>query len=197
MHNEFNSKEGSRLLKLARQSILDAFEKKETEQKSSDDQTEKSGQVKRGTFVTLHKKGQLRGCIGNIEACKSVQEGIIDNARSAAFNDSRFSPLTLKEFAETQIEISILTEPEVLEYTDGKDLISKLRPGIDGVTIKKRYQGATFLPQVWKQLRDPDLFLSHLCMKAGFPAKEWETGSLDVSIYQVQSFDEDPSVSED
>ncbi|MCK5837972.1 MAG: AmmeMemoRadiSam system protein A, partial [Desulfobacula sp.] len=140
----------------------------------------------------LHKKGTLRGCIGNIEPAKPIFEGVKDNAKHAAFNDSRFSPLSYEELKETTIEISILTQPQKLDYTDADDLMAKLRPGIDGVMIKKQYQGATFLPQVWQQLKDPGAFLMQLCMKAGLSSDEWKSGNLSVSIYQVQSFEEEP-----
>jgi AmmeMemoRadiSam system protein A len=145
---------------------------------------------KRGTFVTLTSHGNLRGCIGHIIPQESLIEGIRENAINAAFRDPRFSPLTQNEWKDVHIEISILTEPETLSYTDGKDLLDKLRPGVDGVIIKKGFHQSTFLPQVWEQLPDKRAFLNHLCLKAGLDGNAWERGDLEVSTYQVQAFEE-------
>ena len=189
MTEKVSKEDGTLLLKIARENILGKFGK-ENEMLGSL-KTNVSSLVlkeKRGIFVTLHKKGDLRGCIGNIDPTKPILQGVMDNARQAAFNDSRFSPLSYEELKDTLIEVSILTRPEKLDYTDAKDLIAKLQPGIDGVIIKKQYKSATFLPQVWEQLKDPEIFLSHLCHKAGLPRDEWKSSDLNVLAYQVQSF---------
>lgn len=147
-------------------------------------------QQNRGVFVTLHKEGQLRGCIGSLLSSVSIVEGIIDNAMNAAFNDHRFPPVTKEEFALIDLEVSILTEPEALEYIGADELLSKLHPGSDGVIISKDGEGATFLPQVWKQLPDGASFLSHLCQKAGLASDQWRCGDLLVKTYQVLCFAE-------
>ena len=116
--------------------------------------------------------------------------GVRDNARNAAFHDPRFSPLGKRELDALQIEVSVLSEPVPLAYTDADDLLARLRPGIDGVIIKKGSASATFLPQVWEQLPQPEPFLSHLCAKAGLPAEQWRKGDLKVRVYQVQYFEE-------
>ncbi len=143
-----------------------------------------------GTFVTLKIDNQLRGCIGSLSATTPVVEGVRDNALNAAFHDPRFSPLSKTELDAVHLEVSVLTEPIPLDYTDAADLLAKLRPGIDGVIIKKGVASATFLPQVWDQLPQPEPFLSNLCMKAGLPADQWREGDLSVLIYQVQYFEE-------
>lgn len=145
---------------------------------------------KRGTFVTLHLDGRLRGCIGSLEADRPLLQSVRDNAGNAAFNDSRFSPLTADEVDHVHLEVSILTEPETLEHGDSQDLCRKLRPGIDGVIIEKGWAKATFLPQVWDQLPETEQFLSHLCRKAGLAPDEWKKGTLGVKTYQVQYFEE-------
>jgi AmmeMemoRadiSam system protein A len=89
------------------------------------------------------------------------------------------------------IEVSVLSEPILLAYTDADDLLARLRPGIDGVIIKRGFASATFLPQVWDQLPQQEPFLSHLCLKAGLPADQWREGDLEVQVYQVQYFEED------
>ncbi len=148
-------------------------------------------ETKSGTFVTLTLDGQLRGCIGNMSATVSLREGVRQNALNAAFQDPRFGPLTEAELEQVRIEISILTEPEPLTHTGGKDLISKLHPHIDGVIIRKGAYRATFLPQVWEQLPQPDEFLKRLCLKAGLPANTWQSAGLDVQTYQVINFEEE------
>ena len=147
-------------------------------------------QIACGTFVTLKIKGQLRGCIGNLTSNDSVVSGIRRNAINAAFHDPRFAPLSASELDRVEIEISILTEPQPLDYRDGADLLEKLRPHVDGVTIRLGHASATFLPQVWEQLPDPHDFLSHLCMKAGLAADAWKNNRLEVSTYQVEYFEE-------
>jgi AmmeMemoRadiSam system protein A len=186
-------KEGLALLRLARACIAGKFKGKDIKDIEaqifngiSKDFLEK----KRGVFVTLHKKGRLRGCIGNIEPVKTLVQGVRENAVSAAFKDSRFSPLALDELNQIDIEISILTQPEQLAYKGAKELLSSLAPGIDGVILEKDHHRATFLPQVWDQLPEPEEFLAQLCMKAGLSSSEWEKSGLKVYTYQVQSFGE-------
>ena len=145
---------------------------------------------KRGTFVTLKIKGQLRGCMGCLAPSETILEGIQRNAINAAFNDPRFPALSPIELDQAEIDISILTSPLELEYAEGNDLLEKLRPNIDGVIINKGLARATFLPQVWDQLPRTEDFLTHLCRKAGLSPDEWKKGELGVSIYQVQYFHE-------
>ena len=141
--------------------------------------------------MTVTIDGNLRGCIGHIIPRETLIEGIRENALNAAFRDPRFPPLTQEEFDQIELEISVLTLPQELMYTDAKDLLNKLRPGVDGVIIKKGYREATFLPQVWDQLPDKKEFLTHLCLKAGLPPHSWKTEKLVVSTYQVQAFEEE------
>jgi AmmeMemoRadiSam system protein A len=147
--------------------------------------------TKCGTFVTLTIEGQLRGCIGCLDSRDPVVEGVKHNAANAAFHDPRFRPLSRKELDNIRVEVSILTEPEACEYSCSEDLLSKLRPGVDGVIIRCGYASATFLPQVWEQLPDKVEFLTHLCMKAGLPADAWQKNKLEVQLYQVQCFEEE------
>ncbi len=147
-------------------------------------------QARCGTFVTLKIDNQLRGCIGSLSASAPLLEGVCDNALNAALHDPRFSPLGKKELDAVHIEVSVLSEPVALAYTDADDLVARLRPGVDGVIIKSEFASATFLPQVWDQLPQPEPFLSHLCLKAGLPADQWRKGDLEVQVYQVQYFEE-------
>lgn len=192
MQDHVSDQDGKKLLQLARESILKEFSGMAEPCDQLRGQVSKAVLKKnRGIFVSLHKKGKLRGCIGNIEPVKTIFDGIVDNARHAAFKDSRFQPMLKDELSDTQIEISILTKPEPIEYTSEEELISQLRPGVDGVILEQGYHKATFLPQVWEQLQTPEDFLGHLCMKAGLSATEWRLGQLACYRYQVQLFSED------
>jgi AmmeMemoRadiSam system protein A len=144
----------------------------------------------RGCFVTLHKHGNLRGCIGTIEAKRSLVELVEENACNAAFRDPRFSPLMAAELDQIDIEISVLTPPAELDYQGPQDLIAKLRPGIDGVILSKEWYGATFLPQVWEQLPRPEAFLDHLCRKAGLSGDCWKKADIVIKTYQAEYFSE-------
>lgn len=155
------------------------------------DLDDESLQQQCGTFVTLKINGALRGCIGNIEADGTIVDSIERNALSAAFHDHRFKPLKAEELARVEIDISILSSPEPLDYRDGDDLISKLRPLVDGVILRHGRSSATFLPQVWSQLPDPVIFLEHLCQKAGLSPSLWQKEHPDIYIYQVQCCEEE------
>jgi len=143
-----------------------------------------------GTFVTIKKEGQLRGCIGNLLPNGTVWEGVRQNVINAALHDPRFTPLRSDELGQISISISILSRPQPLVYTNGKDLINKLHVDEDGVIIQKGSAQATFLPQVWTQLPDPEKFLEHLCLKAGLAPDAWHQSDLNVFTYQAQYFDE-------
>ncbi|MGD9320218.1 MAG: AmmeMemoRadiSam system protein A [Desulfobacteraceae bacterium] len=187
--DKLTEEEGRCLLSVARQTIQQRLFSSEN-QGLADSQVSPKFSERRGTFVTLTIDGGLRGCIGHIIPQESLLEGIRINAINAAFQDPRFRPLSRKEWERVKIEISILTEPKSLPYSDAEDLLDKLRPGIDGVIIKKGFHQATFLPQVWEQLPDKKEFLTHLCMKAGLEMDAWKNDKLEVSTYQVQAFEE-------
>lgn len=142
--------------------------------------------------MTLTIGKDLRGCIGSLEARESLVDGVKHNAVNAALKDPRFPALTKKELERVHIEVSVLSEPRSLAYTDADDLLHKLRPGIDGVIIRQGFAAATFLPQVWDQLPDKVEFLEHLCMKAGLSPTTWKKSGLEVQTYQVQYFEEGP-----
>ncbi len=142
------------------------------------------------SFVTLTLGGHLRGCIGTLEAYQSLVDDVRDHARQAALEDYRFPPVTVEEVPLLHIEISRLTAPEPLSYERSEDLLKILKPGVDGVILKDGFRRATFLPQVWQQLPDPEEFLSQLCQKMSAPANLWRQKVLDVWIYHVEEFQE-------
>ncbi|MCH2221792.1 MAG: AmmeMemoRadiSam system protein A [Dechloromonas sp.] len=125
------------------------------------------------TFVTLTQQGQLRGCIGSLEAWRPLGVDVRENALAAAFRDPRFPPLVAAELPLTRVEVSLLTPAIALPFTDEADALAQLRPGEDGIIFSCGSRRATFLPQVWEQLPDPALFMAHLKQKAGLPAAYW------------------------
>jgi AmmeMemoRadiSam system protein B/AmmeMemoRadiSam system protein A len=186
--------QGQALLLLARNTLLKRFNRQMSElQKARMENRLEDPPLQEpcGTFVTLKIGGQLRGCIGSLTGTESIIGNVRSNAINAAFHDPRFRALTAEELDRVVIEVSVLTEPKPMDYTDAEDLRAKLRPDIDGVTIRKGSASATFLPQVWQQLPKVDAFLSQLCMKAGLAAEAWRRDRLDVETYQVQCFEED------
>lgn len=122
------------------------------------------------SFVTLQKSGELRGCIGSLTAWRPLWEDVAAHAWNAAFEDPRFSPVKASELSLISLKISILTPPEPLLFDSEVDLLSKLQPGVDGLTIRSGRCQATFLPAVWEQLPEPEDFLVHLKLKAGLRA---------------------------
>ncbi len=134
---------------------------------------------KRGVFVTLTRMGKLRGCVGYIEPTESLIVAVRDNAIAAA-NDSRFINLQVNELPSITIEISILSQPEKVEY-------SEIESG-DGIIIKKGERGATFLPQVWQQLPEMEKFFSSLCLKAGMEENEYKLPGMDFYKYKALIF---------
>jgi AmmeMemoRadiSam system protein A len=144
----------------------------------------------RGCFVTLHKEGNLRGCIGTIEPVRSLVSNVEENALNAAFRDPRFPPLGADELPAVEIEISVLSVPAIMAYQDAQDLKQKLQTGVHGVIISKDWHSATFLPQVWEQLPDKEIFLEHLCQKAGMQKNCWKDQDITVKVYKAEYFSE-------
>lgn len=142
-----------------------------------------------GSFVTLHLAGRLRGCIGTLEAYRSLGADIAANARAAAFDDPRFPPLEPGEYDQIDLEVSVLSAPEPMAYADEADLLSQLRPGVDGLLLEAEHRRGTFLPQVWDQLPRPADFLGQLKVKAGFSRHDWDP-AWRISRYTVTAWSE-------
>lgn len=141
-------------------------------------------------FVTLTYQGYLRGCVGALDPYQSLAEDVREHAVAAAFQDYRFPPVQANEIMDIEIEISYLTRPKILNYVNPAELPEILRPNIDGVVVRDGMRRATFLPQVWEKIPDPEEFLEQLCMKMGAPADLWRRKKLDVLTYQVEEFHE-------
>jgi len=147
-----------------------------------------------GTFVTLTKNGELRGCIGSLVDERPLTMSVPANALNAAFNDPRFAPVTAGEWPSIEVEVSVLTEPSPILVDDGvggfrppaneAEALAALQPGVDGVIFSARGRQSTFLPQVWEQLPEPKIFLDHLRAKAGLPADYW---GKDVKLHRYHA----------
>lgn len=145
---------------------------------------------KRGVFVTLSINKRLRGCIGNIFPEKELYAAIMENSKNSAYHDPRFNPLKPHEINDIEIEISILTPPEKIEYLDIKELKKKITPFEDGVILTFGMRKSTFLPQVWDELTDFDDFMSHLSIKAGLDQNAWKKLNPVVEVYRADHFSE-------
>lgn len=141
------------------------------------------------TFVTLTYQGELRGCIGSLEAHRPLGIDVRANAVAAAFRDPRFMPLSHEEFESIRVEVSLLTPAEPMAVQSEEEALQSLRPGIDGVIFEYDRYRSTFLPQVWEQLSEPSEFLAHLKRKAGLPMNFWAEG-VRLSRYGVTKWKE-------
>ncbi|MDO8249465.1 MAG: AmmeMemoRadiSam system protein A [Rhodoferax sp.] len=127
-------------------------------------------------FVTLTQGGQLRGCIGTLEARRTLLADVKANAVAAAVRDPRFAPLTGGELEHTDIEVSLLSPMQALRFDSEAHALAQLQPGIDGVVLEFERYRSTFLPQVWEQLPTAPEFIAHLKHKAGLPPDFWASG---------------------
>ena len=142
-------------------------------------------------FVSIHKDGELRGCIGSLEAHRPLVFDVLENALASAFGDARFYPLDRNELDQVKFSISVLSEPKPFRVKDCDDLLKKLKPNKHGLIIKKGIARATFLPVVWEQIPEKEEFLSHLCMKAGLLPNEWrDTKKIEFFVYEAEEFSE-------
>jgi AmmeMemoRadiSam system protein A len=177
------------LLKIARQGLIAAARGLPTEEVSLEGLTPRLAAP--GTsFITLTRHGELRGCIGGLQARYPLADDVRQHAIAAALKDYRFEPVQAGEVDEIEIEVSVLNTPEPVAYGSADELLAQIRPSIDGVILVAGPYRATFLPQVWEKIPDPEQFMDTLCNKAGVPASTWRRGEADVFTYQVESFHE-------
>ena len=141
------------------------------------------------TFVTLTYKGKLRGCVGSLLACEPLIEDVSSNAISAAMRDTRFPPLINDELDDISVEVSLLSELQLLSFANEQDALTKLRPGIDGIVFEYGPYRSTFLPQVWESLPQPRQFLRELKAKAGLSEDFW-ADNVKLSRYTVNKWRE-------
>ena len=190
MHGKLSLEEQKMLLRLAREAMERGVRGEEL--LSLDLASLPASFYEQGSaFITLTAGGQLRGCIGSLDARQSLVEDVREHAVAAALKDPRFPPVREDELNGIRIEISRLTRPVPLDYRDANDLLSRLRPHVDGVILRDGlYHRATFLPQVWQKLPDRAEFLNHLCYKMGLETDAWRHKHFEVLTYQVEEFRE-------
>lgn len=141
------------------------------------------------TFVTLSQEGELRGCVGSIDATRTIVDDVLHNAKGAAFHDPRFIEVTLDELPKLTIEISVLSSTTSLSFVSEPDLFAQIEIGRDGVIVEFGLHRATFLPTVWEQLPTHTEFFEHLKRKAQL-STETPLTDVSVSTYQVEHFSE-------
>ncbi|GAB6165661.1 TIGR00296 family protein [Thermostilla marina] len=185
------------LLKLARDTIRKILSEGKL---PNVDPAELSEALKRESacFVTLHRGKELRGCIGHLRPSAPLYQAVMENARAAAVKDRRFPPVRLDEVDDLTIEISVLDEPIPLERRpgDADEVLSRIVPGECGVILRKGMRCATLLPQVWAVLPDPEVFLDRLAQKAGLPGDAWKDPSVQLEVYRVEAFQDEPTARE-
>lgn len=168
--NSTSSDAGKVLIPIARASIAQGLGKPHAKTKEDFPWLQEKG----ASFVTLTQNEQLRGCIGTLEAHRPLLIDVKANARAAAFQDPRFSPLSPDELDDTQIEISLLSAMQAIAFANESDALAQLQPGVDGIVLEFGRYRSTFLPQVWEQLPDARLFMAHLKHKAGLSPEFWD-----------------------
>lgn len=141
---------------------------------------------KRGVFVTLKKRGQLRGCIGYPLPYKGLLDAVVDNAAAAAFQDPRFPPVKVPELSDICIEISVLTVPRTVQNP------LDVRVGHDGIIVTDGFKRGLLLPQVpLEEGWELETYLNYGCIKAGLPADHWRTGRPKIEVFSAQVFGEE------
>jgi AmmeMemoRadiSam system protein A len=186
-----DKKEKEYLLKLARRTVEQYLKEGKKLELRPGDVPHRKLTENGACFVTLHRNGQLRGCVGTLEAHRPLVFDVIENALNAAFDDSRFHPVGQDELENVKFSISVLGAPVPLKVKDSADLLRKLVPHRHGLTIRRGYACATFLPVVWEELEGKEEFLTHLFMKAGLAPDSWkDTNGTEFHTYEAEEFSE-------
>jgi AmmeMemoRadiSam system protein A len=178
----------ARLLEIARQSIAHGLEQGKPLPVLLDEEPAPL-RATGAAFVTLTQAGNLRGCIGHLEAIAPLAVDTAENAFAAAFRDPRFPALTVDELEGLKLEVSVLTPPEPIAFETEAELLAAIEPGVDGLILTDGGRRGTFLPSVWSQLPTREEFLRHLKQKAGLSPEHWSP-QLRVSRYRTESFSE-------
>lgn len=181
--NPFSPPEQRALLDLARESVHCAVHRGTAAAVAIDHYGDRLRE-RAAAFVTLNRRGSLRGCIGTLAADDPLVETVAENAFRAALHDPRFPPVSIAELEQLEIDISVLTAPEPWTVADETELLAGLEPGRDGLILGVGQRRATFLPSVWAQLPRPAEFVRHLKLKAGLPADFWSSEVV-VARYQA------------
>ena len=178
---------GQYLVEIAKKAIQHYIDTKERLEIPDDYPSELDEKL--GVFVTLNKNNDLRGCIGYAEPIEPAINATIEVAIAAAFNDPRFSAVTKDEFPILDLEVTVLTKPEIIYVAHPDQYIDEITIGEDGLIIQKGYSRGLLLPQVAvEHALNEEEFLEHTCMKAGISADSWMDESCDVYKFQGQIF---------
>jgi len=184
-----SNEEGMFLVKVARESITTFLRSEKI--LSTPDDTPDTLKEDMGAFVTLHRNGELRGCIGYPEPVKSLIKTVIEVAISAATQDPRFPPVTVSELNDIDVEVSVLTKPDLIKVDKPSEYPGKINVGEDGLIVELGYYRGLLLPQVpleWQW--DVDEFLSNTCMKAGLLPDCWLKPEVKIYSFKSQIFEE-------
>lgn len=184
-----SSEEGNFLIKLARKAIETYLKEKRIIEIPPD--TPPKLLEKGGIFVTINERGNLRGCIGYCEAIKPLVIGLIEVAISAATSDPRFHPIKESDLDNIQLEISVLTEPQLIEVDRPQDYLEKIEVSRDGLIVEKGFNKGLLLPQVAVEWNwDSEELLCNTCMKAGLSPDCWLDPETKIYSFQAQIFHE-------
>lgn len=183
----FSVFEGEALLGIARQAVVAATQ---GQRRWQPDTSKLPAHLMQpgASFVTLHTRGRLHGCIGSIEARLPLALDVARNAQNAALSDPRFHALAAMEVDDTEIEVSVLTPMQPLDFSGLADLIRQIRPGLDGVLVERGWQRGLLLPQVWEHVPDPYEFLTHVALKASASLAIFDAPDAQVYVFQIISF---------
>ncbi|MDD2709570.1 MAG: AmmeMemoRadiSam system protein A [Verrucomicrobiae bacterium] len=182
----FTPEQKEALLQLAWKSIRHGMERHEPLEIDPDDYPPELREP-RCVFVTLEIEGELRGCMGTLDEWeKPLAANLARIAYVAAFSDPRFPPLRQDELKKVDLHISALTRPEPMSFSSESDLLSQIRPGVDGLILQDGCHRGTFLPAVWEKLPDKRDFWTHLKHKAGLPPDHW-SDRMKVQRYTAES----------
>ncbi|MHC1630951.1 MAG: TIGR00296 family protein [Methanotrichaceae archaeon] len=177
--------EGKRAVKLARKGLTAYIERRE---RIKPDDMSPSFREKNGVFVTLHKNGELRGCIGYPQPIMELGKAILDSAISAGTNDPRFPPMKFEELEKVLIEVTVLTPPQSYDVTK-KELPEAVKIGKHGLIVNKGMWSGLLLPQVATEWDfDSTEFLCQTCLKAGLPPDAWIYEDTEVLFFEGQVF---------
>jgi len=186
---ELGIKEGAKLISLARKSIEAGI------QRHFDKELEEASQFhkKSGIFVSLYNGKNLRGCVGVVMPVMSLRKATVEAAQAAAFSDPRFYPITESELKHVRIEVSVLTEPEMIDKSGAKsaDILKGIKVGRDGLLVKYSGFSGLLLPQVAvEQGWGAQKFMEQTCIKAGISSKDWKEKDCQIYKFQAQIFSE-------
>ncbi|MCV0393021.1 MAG: TIGR00296 family protein [Nitrosopumilus sp.] len=185
---QISNSDGVELVRMARKAVTEFLR---TNSKINDSEFNSKFDFSSGVFVTINKKGSLRGCIGYPLPIKKLSEGLVDAAISAATRDTRFSPVEIDELDELVFEVTVLTPPVEIKVDDPEQYLSIIKIGKDGLIVENQYASGLLLPQVpteygWNTRE----FLEYTCQKAGLPKDAWKDKSTKISRFQGIIFKE-------